>query len=227
MNKTVLAVLAGMLVGGGAIAAYQTFATPYAEVVSSTPITEKEPIYGEVVSSTAITEMRTGSRQVCEDRVVEKRQPERFGDKDGMVVGAVVGGLLGNQVGGGDGRKLATVAGAVGGAYAGREIDRRHTGGKKYTEVEQVCQTVTEPREEIVGYDVTYRSEGELGSVRVESKPGDQVLLGERDKIVGYDVTWRYEGQTGSLVMAEDPGDRLPVENGVIAAAGAGTPPRG
>ena len=43
------------------------------------------------------------------------------------------------------------IAGAVGGAYAGREIDRRHTGGKKYTEVEQVCQTVTEPREEIVG----------------------------------------------------------------------------
>ena len=33
MNKTVLAVLAGMLAGGGAIAAYQTFSTPYAEVV--------------------------------------------------------------------------------------------------------------------------------------------------------------------------------------------------
>lgn len=40
-------------------------------------------------------------------------------------------------------------------------------------------------------------------------------------------MTWRYEGQTGSLVMAEDPGDRLPVENGVIAVAGAGTPPKG
>lgn len=227
MNKTVLAVLAGMLAGGGAIAAYQTYSTPYAEVVSATPITEKEPIYGEVVASNPITEMRTGERQVCEDRVVEKREPERFGDKDGMVVGAVVGGLLGNQVGDGNGRKLATVAGAVGGAYAGREIDRRHTGGKKYTEVEQVCQTVTEPREEVVGYDVTYRSEGELGSIRLDRKPGEQVLLGERDKIVGYDVTWRYEGQTGQLVMDEDPGDRLPIENGVIAVAGRDTPPQG
>ncbi|MDY0022390.1 glycine zipper 2TM domain-containing protein [Arenimonas caeni] len=227
MNKTILAVLAGMLAGGGAIAAYQAYSTPYAEVVSATPITEKEPIYGDVVASNAITEMRTGERQVCTEREVEKRRAERFGDKDGMVVGAVVGGLLGNQVGKGDGRKLATVAGAVGGAYAGREIDRRHQGGQKYTEVEQVCETVTEPREEIVGYDVTYRSEGELGSMRVDRKPGAQVLLGERDRIVGYDVTWRYEGQTGQLVMDEDPGDRLPVADGVIAVAGKDTPPKG
>ena len=227
MNKTVLAAVAGMLAAGGAIAAYQTFATPYADVVSSTPIIEKEPIYGDVVSSTAVTEMRTGSRQVCEDVAVEKRREERFGDKDGMVVGAVVGGLLGNQVGKGDGRKLATVAGAVGGAYAGREIDRRHVGGKKTTEVQQVCQTVTEPREEVIGYDVTYRADGELASMRTDSKPGEQLLLGERDKIVGYNVTWRYEGQTGELVMAEDPGDRLPIEDGTIAVAELDTPPQG
>jgi len=37
---------------------------------------------------------------------------------------AVVGGLLGNMVGGGNGRKLATVAGAVGGGYAGNEIEK-------------------------------------------------------------------------------------------------------
>ena len=40
----------------------------------------------------------------------------------GAVAGAVVGGLLGNQVGGGDGKKLATVAGVAGGAYAGKRI---------------------------------------------------------------------------------------------------------
>lgn len=227
MNKTVLAVLAGLLVGGGAIAAYQTFATPYAEVVSSTPIIEKEPIYGDVVSSNVVTEMRTGSRQVCEDVAVEKRRPERFGDKDGMVIGAVVGGLVGNQVGGGSGKKLATVAGVVGGAYAGREIDRRHVGGQKYTEIEQRCHTVSEPREEVIGYDVKYRSEGEVSTTRVDSKPGAQILLGERDKVVGYDVTWRYEGQTGTLVMDEDPGDRLPIRDGVIAVSGSDAPPRG
>jgi outer membrane lipoprotein SlyB len=43
----------------------------------------------------------------------------------GVGVGAVVGGLLGNQVGGGNGRTLATVAGAVGGGYAGNEIEKQ------------------------------------------------------------------------------------------------------
>jgi outer membrane lipoprotein SlyB len=38
--------------------------------------------------------------------------------------GAVVGGLLGNHIGGGNGRTLATVAGAVGGGYAGNQIEK-------------------------------------------------------------------------------------------------------
>lgn len=43
----------------------------------------------------------------------------------GGVGGAVLGGLLGNQVGGGNGRTIATIAGAVGGAYAGNEVEKR------------------------------------------------------------------------------------------------------
>jgi uncharacterized protein YcfJ len=37
----------------------------------------------------------------------------------------VLGGLIGNQIGGGNGRALATVAGAVGGGYAGNEVEKR------------------------------------------------------------------------------------------------------
>jgi len=36
--------------------------------------------------------------------------------------GAVVGGLIGNQVGGGNGRKLATIAGVIGGGMLGNQI---------------------------------------------------------------------------------------------------------
>lgn len=43
----------------------------------------------------------------------------------GTVVGGVVGGVLGSQVGGGRGQDIATVAGVVGGAMAGHEIDKR------------------------------------------------------------------------------------------------------
>jgi uncharacterized protein YcfJ len=38
----------------------------------------------------------------------------------------VVGGLLGNQVGGGNGKTLATIAGAVGGGYLDNEIAKRN-----------------------------------------------------------------------------------------------------
>lgn len=40
--------------------------------------------------------------------------------------GAVVGGLLGNQVGSGNGKKLATLAGIIGGGYVGNEIANRN-----------------------------------------------------------------------------------------------------
>ena len=53
--------------------------------------------------------------------------------KGGMVVGAVVGGLLGNQIGGGSGKTLATVAGAAGGAYAGKKVAENHTTRTRWT----------------------------------------------------------------------------------------------
>jgi uncharacterized protein YcfJ len=39
-----------------------------------------------------------------------------------MGTGAVIGGLIGNQVGGGNGKKLATVAGIIGGGYLGNQM---------------------------------------------------------------------------------------------------------
>jgi outer membrane lipoprotein SlyB len=50
----------------------------------------------------------------------------------GTVGGAVIGGLLGHQIGSGRGQTAATIAGAAGGAYAGREIERRRSGADVY-----------------------------------------------------------------------------------------------
>jgi len=44
----------------------------------------------------------------------------------GMGIGAVVGGLVGSQIGGGNGKTLATIAGAVGGGYLGNEVAKRN-----------------------------------------------------------------------------------------------------
>lgn len=221
MNNKALIALGVVLAAGAAVGAYNVFGPTYADVVSAEPITIKEPILADVLAATPIKETVSGTREVCDDRVVEQRAPERFGDKDGMVVGALVGGLLGNQVGGGSGRDIATVAGVVGGGYAGREIDRNHTGGRRYTETVKDCRTVSEPREEIVGYDVQYALDGEVKTLRLDDRPGATVRLGERERVVGYDVVWTFDGQTGTVRTVEKPGARLPIRDGVIVVANA------
>ena len=60
---------------------------------------------------------------VISTHMYQKAAPH--GSGVGIAAGVVVGGLLGNHVGGGNGRSLATVAGAVGGGYAGNEIEKR------------------------------------------------------------------------------------------------------
>jgi uncharacterized protein YcfJ len=44
----------------------------------------------------------------------------------GIGVGALIGGVLGNQVGSGDGKTLATIAGAIGGGYVGNEVAKKN-----------------------------------------------------------------------------------------------------
>ena len=43
----------------------------------------------------------------------------------GVIAGGAVGAVLGNQVGGGSGKTAATILGAVGGGWAGNEIEKR------------------------------------------------------------------------------------------------------
>jgi len=54
------------------------------------------------------------------------REVEKKGEGTGLgaIGGAVVGGVIGNQFGGGSGKKILTVAGAAGGAYAGQQVEK-------------------------------------------------------------------------------------------------------
>lgn len=60
-------------------------------------------------------------------KVVSVTSQEKNGEGGalGMIAGGAVGALLGNQVGQGTGKDLATIAGAAGGAYAGKKIEER------------------------------------------------------------------------------------------------------
>jgi uncharacterized protein YcfJ len=220
-NKTLAVAMAAILGTGAAIGAYKTgvIGPKYAEVVTATPVTVKEPIYADVVDSVPITQTSEVPQKVCGTETVQVRQPERFGDKDGMVAGALIGGLLGNQVGRGDGRKLATVAGLVGGGYAGRNIDRRHVGGRITTQSQRVCHTETRQKSTTVGYEVSYQVDGRVLSRRVSKKPSDQIWLGDRDRVIGYDVDWRYQDRSGTIRMDRKPGDRLLMRDGAVVVA--------
>ena len=221
MNRNLTVALVAILGTGAAIGAYRTgvIGPQYAQVVKATPITVTEPIYADVTDVVPITQTSDVPEKVCNNQTVRVRQPERFGNKDGTIAGALIGGLVGNQIGGGDGRKLATVAGVVGGGYAGREIDRRHQGGRITSETQRVCHTETRSKSTTVGYEVEYQLDGRVLSKRVSKNPGDQIWLGERDKVIGYDVDWQYRDRTGTLRMDSKPGERLLMKDGAIVVA--------
>ncbi|MBF6024705.1 glycine zipper 2TM domain-containing protein [Lysobacter niastensis] len=265
MNKNLLAVaLASLLVGGVAVAAFNSFKSndnpqaagtasdaqlagqggdvaangaiqgvEYADVVNVKPITEKEPQYAQVIGTEPVRETSTTStpREVCQDVVVQERAPERDGNVGGTVAGAVIGGLVGNQIGDGNGRKAATAAGAVAGGFIGNQVDKRHVGGKVVNRTERQCHTTTSTSQssKVVAYNVTYRNpDGTTGTMRVGSKPGNRIPLGDDEKVVGYDVTYRYQGQEQTVRMDERPeGNRLPVIDGQVvtqtASASSGT----
>jgi outer membrane lipoprotein SlyB len=86
---------------------------------ASAPIRHAEPRH--VAAAPAI--------QACLNcGVVEAtREVNHRGDGSGLGAagGAVVGGLLGNQVGGGHGKEAMTVVGAIGGAFAGNQIEKQ------------------------------------------------------------------------------------------------------
>ena len=70
-----------------------------------------------------------GSKAVCADcgKVAAVTVTEKEGESSplGLIAGGVAGAVLGHQVGGGMGKDLATIAGAAGGAYAGKKIEEQ------------------------------------------------------------------------------------------------------
>src|SRR5690606_37160451 len=93
----------------------------------------------------------------------------------------LVGGVLGSQNSSGDGRKIATAAGAVAGGYAGNRIQDRLQKGNTYTTTEQRCRTVYDTHEKQVGYDVLYRLGDKEASVRLDYDPGAGARIPVKD----------------------------------------------
>lgn len=95
------------------------------------------------------------------DQIREITQPGE-GTGLGAVAGGVVGAIVGSQIGGGTGKKIATVAGAAGGAYAGHQLEKSQ---RKTTRYEVIVRM----------------NDGSSRSVMMDMVPGWQI--GERVRI--------------------------------------------
>ena len=101
--------------------------------------------------------------------VVESVQIVRSGGDStsgaGAVLGGIAGGVIGHQIGGGRGKDVATIAGALGGAYAGNQIERANQRDR---------------------YRVTVLLDG---GARLEvDEAGDELRVGDRVRVVNGQV---------------------------------------
>lgn len=156
--------------------AVQAASTPAATPAHApaAPAAPAGPQYAQVVSVTPV-HVTTAPKQVCHDVVVDHTAPPKDQHNiAGTAIGAVAGGLLGHMVGGGRGRTLATVAGAVGGGYAGNRIENAHHQPQVTQTVQRECNTVA-GSDKIVGYDVQYVYNGVKRTARMDHDPGNRV----------------------------------------------------
>jgi hypothetical protein len=126
---TPLVVPAPVTVPAASTLAAPVAATPvhYQAPAPKAALKPKQVVYRPkpVRSQPAVYAQNEPVRQYSPPPVYQQPAPVAQNSPIGIGVGAVVGGLLGSQVGGGNGRTLATIAGAVGGGYLGNEVAKR------------------------------------------------------------------------------------------------------
>ena len=164
MNQSLIT---GLVVGGVAVTAASAFAGYQA-------LNDRQS--AEVLNVEQLTRSVKTARQVCSDVVVShevaSRDPKRV---TGSLIGAVAGGVLGNQIGDGSGQTVATVAGAAAGGYAGSKIQKHMQDGTTTRSIEQRCRTVYDSVDKADGYNVRYRLDGEVRTVKLDYDPGRNI----------------------------------------------------
>lgn len=135
-----------------------------------------QPKQAEVLAVKEAMQTVSTPQEKCEQVVVQHQAPVQDEKRiAGTVLGGVAGGLLGSQIGGGSGKKVATVIGVAGGAYAGNQVQKGMQQRDTDSATERRCKTVNVRSEKLVGYDVTYRYEDKEDTVRMSYNPGKQI----------------------------------------------------
>jgi uncharacterized protein YcfJ len=175
IHTTALAIALGIAAAGPALAWQQGYHSygpiyDYARVTRVERVVERSryPVNNEVCYDQPVSRYRPGYTYYHRDTTGP------------TVLGALVGGALGNQVGKGDGRRAATIAGAViGGSVAHESAERRrgdygYESGYYETGYEQRCRTETNwrGRDNFVAFNVSYRYDGRTYRTTLDHDPG-------------------------------------------------------
>lgn len=157
----------------------------YGEVLKVTPIVRRQPVVEPYEQCRVVRDARQTRYSPHQRRRVEP--PHRVLR---TVVGSLIGGAVGNQFGGGRGKDALTVLGAIAGArianrprhhaYDDSEfVYRRYPDShEEPISVEQCTQTErTRYVEQITGYRVRYRYNGETYTKTTSEHPGKRIPL--------------------------------------------------
>lgn len=132
--------------------------------VDTAEVIQVEPLYQVVQVPRPVNE--------CWIEAVAQGTP-RQGGYTGPVVGGIFGGVLGNQLSRGRGRTPMTVAGTLIGVAIGQGVSAASQRPHTIANVRR-CRTVNryEGRQQLVGYRVDYRYEGQTFTTRTRGNPG-------------------------------------------------------
>ena len=104
---------------------------------AATPAPTPAPVTATAAAPAAAPAAAQTAAPACAEcgRVLSITVTEKAGEYSavGVLAGGALGAVLGNQVGGGLGKDLATLAGAAGGAYAGKMIEEKIKTHKVWT----------------------------------------------------------------------------------------------
>lgn len=152
-------------------------------LASVSAVAQSQYVYAEVLETRPIYQAVTvaSPREECWEEEVKVRESRHDRSRTPVLISTIIGGALGNAVGNNkSSQRVGTVVGAVLGHSVGRDIVRanNHSQPARYQTV-QHCETVTryDEEERLMGYQVTYRYNGEEFTIRADQDPGDRIRL--------------------------------------------------
>jgi uncharacterized protein YcfJ len=131
-------------------------------------VIEAQPQYETITVANPVTE--------CWTETVN-RSHHRPGAYIAPIAGGIVGGVVGHQFGKGRGKTALTVAGTLLGASFGHGIGQSHYRPRPTVEHIRRCETVDqyEEQQQLVGYRVKYRYEGQTYYTQTTEHPGKHI----------------------------------------------------